>query len=179
MCQCHSKSSDHCETDLYAKILDNETKAHVCCFLGLLGNLELELQENALQIQSEGLTSTRTVSAAVKLSADAAEEYARKNLWFLATPADILGVTANDWGVYQYIHCICKKVPFLWKRCEITTAGNGTTTLAFPATIFDLDTLATYGDATSTTVPTVAQFIDNLCCVKNHYKQIKAILGSH
>lgn len=179
-----------CNVDIYAELLRCQTISHLCCALELVGNLETQLNVDAD-------TNAIDVSAG---TADAAIDFfnflvEKKNTLrtldhdngaqiVVPSEQDWVGVGAFTYGVYRYLGCNCKKIPFQMLDCPVKdTTGDGTPSDTPPGTPGPTSytvflTHLTNDDVSYETVAQIEDFLAALCCVKNHYKQIKFFLES-
>lgn len=162
------QKSDCCGSVGYGEVLRLQTCADLSCVLCLVTSLESALSEDS--VASPALT---VPSLNVKLAAQNLREFLNEHTSTL--PAiDGTGVqNANEsliYGAYTYLDCVCKKLPLLWRECDVTYGEGG----ASRASIFDL----------ALDTPTVAYgtvnaqaFLEAVCCLKRHYQLLKSVLN--
>lgn len=175
----------NCNADIYAELLRCQTISHLCCALELIGNLETQLNvdadNNAVDV------SAGTADAAVDLFNFLVEK--RNTLRTLDHDNGEQITTADEqanaftYGVYRYLSCNCKKIPFQMLDCPVKDTGSDGTPSDTPPgqgpTAYTVFLTHLTSDTTSyETVAQIEDFLAALCCVKNHYKQIKFFLES-
>jgi len=169
------KKSDECNANVYGDVLRVQTLAHLCCALELVGNLEAALQQDSC----DGETGP---SCNVELACQNLYQYLYDNQCHLPSlddndeaPEDPQVTTSclTTFGAYRYIDCICKKVPFLWRECALKAPEGDEGVVS----IFELCKNESYEyGTTDDSNNTVQDFVEAVCCLKNHYLQIKSIL---
>ena len=178
--------SDCCNADIYAELLRVQTISHLCCALELLGNLEIQLNVDADANPSVIDVSPGTADAAIDFFNFLIEK--RNTLRTLnqtpgvqITGTPSVATEALTYGVYRYLVCNCKKIPFQMLDVPVIDTDNDGTPDSTPPdpglthyTVF----LTNLTDDTTSyqTVAQISDFLTALCRLKNHYKQIKAFL---
>jgi len=191
---CCKKSND-CNANVYGDILRVQTIAHLCCALELVGNLEAALQQDACDGETEP-------SCNVELACQNLYHYLYDNQCHLASldteeqypedPDQSVSCLVT-FGAYRYIDCICKKVPFLWRECALNASLEDeqgepvSPPEPVKVSIFDLckpeNGRWAYGQNRFEGTPmgvvvgvNIEDYVEAVCCLKNHYLQIKSIL---
>ena len=167
-----------CNADIYSEILRCQTIAALCCALELIGNLELQLNQEPEDATN---VSIGTVDAAIDLFNYLVEKKSILRTLDYDNGEQIvnpIGVPteANTFGVYRYVSCICKKTPFQMLDCPVKDVGDDDTPNDTPGSYTVFLTHLTSNTTSYVDDAQVADFLQALCCLKNHYKQIKAFL---
>ena len=171
-----------CNADIYGEILRCQTISSLCCALELIGNLETQLNVDADNEATD--VSAGTADAAIDLFNFLVEKKSTlrtldyDNGEQITTPISV-STEAFTFGVYRYVACICKKIPFQMLDCPVKDVGGDDTPDDTPGPTYTIFLTHLTSDTTSyLTDAQVEDFLAALCCLKSHYKQIKSFLES-